>query len=309
MTGNCVHPWQVSLTVNLDSVQKRLSALVEVYKDRLEAQPLPSTGNVYGYLTERIHTMDGHLPFCGGSIISPNYVITAAACLFWSSPVPGLNDFNNMCPGWSPHLAGLTGCLDNLRVPEHLMKGLLYGGLNIPLLPEEITLLAGVKDLKTALFDLSLFNDFIYKVEGIKIHEKYNQFMQDVGAEFKEYDIAILTVKTPFRIGDAVRPICLPMSSAQTYVNKQVKASGFGYKGMDDKSGLLKEANMRVISMAECNTAWDNVRKRVGHGLRPNPYPDLNWAGGPIKGYYFDCKICLLDPIGSLVSTLYIISK
>ena len=289
MTGNCVHPWQVSLTVNLDSVQKRLSALVEVYKDRLEAQPLPSTGNVYGYLTERIHTMDGHLPFCGGSIISPNYVITAAACLFWSSPVPGLNDFNNMCPGWSPHLAGLTGCLDNLNVPEHLMKGLLYGGLNIPLLPEEITLLAGVKDLKTALFDLSLFNDFIYKVEGIKIHEKYNQFMQDVGAEFKEYDIAILTVKTPFRIGDAVRPICLPMSSTQAYINNQVQATGFGQKEKDDKSGLLKSADMKIVSTADCNTKWRAVRSDTNPNTYTHGPNDLNWPpSGPIKGYYFN---------------------
>ena len=287
VTGNCVHPWQVSLTVNLDSVQKRLSALVEVYKDRLEAQPLPSTGNVYGYLTERIHTMDGHLPFCGGSIISPNYVITAAACLFWSSPVPGLNDFNNMCPGWSPHLAGLTGCLDNLRVPEHLMKGLLYGGLNIPLLPEEIAVLAGVNDLNTALkIDMALFNSFKYDIEGIKIHENYNQFMQGVGVEFKEYDIAILTLKTPFRISNTVRPVCLPSGTSSVggtitvpeYLDKPATATGFGEKGRNDKSGLLKNADMKVVKIEDCNAKWRAVRSDPNpdswsHG----PYHDLNW--------------------------------
>ena len=303
VTGsNCQHPWHVALTVNYDSVKKRLLALVEVYRERL-ANHAPV--GLYPYFTDAINSLRGYNNFCGGSIISPNYVITAASCLFWSSPVPGLTEFDALCAGWTPNVGLFTGCLAGLQVPEHLLWGLLYGSLNIPLLPEEIAVVAGVNDLNTALnINTALLNTFKYDIEGIKIHEKYNQFMQDVGAEFKEYDIAILTVKTPFRIGESVRPICLPMSSTQAYINNQVKASGFGYKGMDDKSELLKVANMRVISMAECNTAWDNVRKRVGHGIRPNPYPDLNWASGPIKGYYFDCKICLLDPIGSLVSTL-----
>ena len=65
MTGsNCQHPWHVALTVNYDSVKKRLLALVEVYKDRLVAHPLPTTGNVYGYLTGGINSFSGDDYFC-----------------------------------------------------------------------------------------------------------------------------------------------------------------------------------------------------------------------------------------------------
>ena len=308
VTGSCVHPWQVSLTMNVKSAVGRLLKLIEVYKEKLQVDitcpscPSPPLGQItwYQYLTRELGAIGGYEHYCGGTIISPNYAITAAQCLFWSRGIP---DIRNWC------VPPFTVCFENLQLPEHLIWGLLFGGLHIPLLPEEIILLAGVNDLKTANnINMALFNSFKYDVEGIKIHEKYNQFLQDVNAEFKEYDIAILTVKTPFRISNTVRPVCLPSSPTRDYTNEPAMATGFGDGTplpLDQGSGEhLKKANLKVVSTADCNTKWKAVRSdpnSYSHG----PHDTLNYQNqDAIKGYYF---LILLFCVMYYVSIMYYI--
>ena len=66
-------------------------------------------------------------------------------------------------------------------------------------------------------------------------------------------DIAILTLKTPVRMSNSIKTICLPTSSS-SYVNERVTATGWGL--LDERgrrpSSVLQEFDLTTISNARC---------------------------------------------------------
>ena len=66
-------------------------------------------------------------------------------------------------------------------------------------------------------------------------------------------DIAILTLKTPVRMSNSVKAICLPTSSS-SYVNERVTATGWGLLEESGRrsSSVLQKVDLTTISNARC---------------------------------------------------------
>ena len=124
---------------------------------------------------------------CGGTIVSANYVLTAAHCLFWLHYHP--DEVSNI-----PTL--------------HYYK------------PEEIFVVIGVHDRNIGIIP---DNSYILPCKGIKVHESLTtgkQFLHPTYPKRISYDIAILTLSSSLTFTDKISPICLPDSTTKMYNDK-----------------------------------------------------------------------------------------
>ena len=75
-----------------------------------------------------------------------------------------------------------------------------------------------------------------------------------------QYDIAVLTVDTPFHFNDFVQPVCLPELHSETPIGTMAMVSGYGYLDYhtQEEPDTLQWARKPVISRAECQTRYPN---------------------------------------------------
>ena len=184
-------------------------------------------------IEEKLNNLRG-VPFsnvhCGGTIISANYIITAAHCVIIKFSHGGL-------------------------LPEFIFH----------LLPKEIQVTIGVHDQNIAIAN----KDYSHSIRGIKVHEMYTGLYTVGGVEDRtNYDYAILTLSSSLTFTDKISLICLPDSSTKMFVDELVIATGWGSDDVPSESGgtrQLKELNMKVWANEDC----DKAMKMFGTDKQP----------------------------------------
>ena len=64
----------------------------------------------------------------------------------------------------------------------------------------------------------------------------------------------ILTLTEAVEFSRTVKPVCLPTDPSQSYLDKEVTATGWGLLGDGSVTNKLMEVDVRVISIEKCRT-------------------------------------------------------
>ena len=183
-------------------------------------------------------------PFCGGSLITNQHVITAAHCLYAAF--------------------GHTDSVpDYLSEPEYTLKEFIYK------YPSFIRVSLGDQNWNDTEFKFVTVSKFL-------IHPKFTSI---IAPFFLLYDVAILTLSEKIEFSNKVSPICLPSSDGD-YAGEMATITGWGMVDVpfdEDKHQLvtndsigsqtftfpkgylpveLQVANSRIISNEECLDNW-----------------------------------------------------
>ena len=195
VTNAYAHPWAVALVRTNPGRAELIDSWEELYASKNQWDEWKKMKEKFG--TKNIRKLQGDRQIranfvgkgtnCGGTIVSANYVLTAAHCLFWLHYHP--EEVSNI-----PTL--------------HYYK------------PEEIFVVIGVHDRNIGIIP---DDSYIQPCKGIKVHESFTtgkQFLHPTYPKRIKYDIAILTLSSSLTFTDKISPICLPDSTMKMYNDK-----------------------------------------------------------------------------------------
>lgn len=107
--------------------------------------------------------------------------------------------------------------------------------------PYEMYVIVGMHDLR-------LRDGVRYNVNDVILHPKFESLEQ-----YDLVDVAVIVTNRPIQFGATVLPVCLPLSTDQTYVGRRTTVAGWGRLSDDGPAAdLLQAARVIVMSTAEC---------------------------------------------------------
>ncbi|KAJ8976383.1 hypothetical protein NQ317_003338 [Molorchus minor] len=166
---------------------------------------------------------------CGGSLITPNYILTAGRC----------------CYGYD---------IDSIYCKS------AFGEKGQFQLAKIITIELGVHNI-TAKEDSQLS----LKSSNFTIHPEFNM---DVDAFVYEMDIAVITLPEPVKVTEAIQTIRLPNPYYNdTFLNVAGTVGGWGLTNEyyeDSYSPVLLAMEHRIMSNDECHTSYGDVHSYDG---------------------------------------------
>ena len=182
-------------------------------------------------------------PYCGGSLITSQHVVSAAHC-YWTN-----ENLHGVCPEryllMSARDCDLRGC------PESCTR----------LGPEDVRLHLGITRRSEANSANSM------EVESIMIHPKWDKTDQ-LNDIFAGHDIALLKMKREVSsYNSRVVPICLPDPVRDRYLmnsDTTVDVSGFGIIATRFGSrvfpNIVQTARVSIVDTQDCRSFWPGMK-------------------------------------------------
>ena len=111
-----------------------------------------------------------------------------------------------------------------------------------------------------------------HKICKVLLHEKW--ISSEISYTNKDYDFALLYLKTPIHDNYKQRPVCLDLKNASEkdfFYGKKLQVSGWGRTEKSRYSEKLLTANVTAISDKDCKRMYSNLKWKYENG---------NWKKG-----------------------------
>ena len=187
VTNEYAHPWAVALVRSNSGIAKLIDSFEELYDSKNQWDEWKKLKKSVEKNSEKRPNFLGQRVSCAGTIVTANFVLTAAHCLF-----------------------------RYIAHPEEVSKIPTFYYFK----PEEIFVVIGVHDRNIGIIS---DNNYVHSCKGIKFHESLSTgkaYLHTPKNGRIDYDIAILTLTSTLTFTDKISPICLPDSTTQMYNDK-----------------------------------------------------------------------------------------